>query len=348
MLMRDVTPNDLMVSAGGMPRPLRLEPEGSSVIAARRGLDHRGRNVTVQRISPLSMLDHGADTALTYLSAAPFAPLLNGRMGLAVITTAALAGCVPDGNTLLIATGNPRNVFYEVLANAVRARRFERLASRISPRARIARTAYIEDGVVIEDDADVGPGAVVLANTYVGPGAVVKANAVLGGDGFENAGLDGVKRIVPHAGGVWLAAASQVGSSTCVDRGLFGEFTYVGEETKIDNLVHFAHAARVGRRSSIIACAEISGSCVLGDGVWVGPNASVNQQVRIGDCAFIGTAAVVTRDIPPHSLAYGAPAKVVAQVCECRAKLAFAADRATCERCGKQYALTSEGQVRGA
>ena len=340
--MRNVTPGDL-TPASGIPRPLKLDPERSTVLAARRGLDHRGSDVTVQRISPLSTLESSADPALTYLSAERFASRLSGRAGLAVITTAALARHVPEGNALLITSGHPRDDFYEMLSDAVRTGRFERLASSISPSARIARTACIEDGVVVDDEADIGPGAVVLSNTYVGKGAVIKPNAVVGGDGFENATIGARKRIVPHAGGVWLAEASEVGSSTCVDKGLFGEFTFVGEETKIDNLVHFAHAAHVGRRSSIIACAEISGSCVLGDGVWVGPNASVNQLVRIGDYSYIGTAAVVTRDVPPHSLAYGSPAKVMAHVCECRTKLHFVDARAACEQCGRQYTLTPGG-----
>jgi UDP-3-O-[3-hydroxymyristoyl] glucosamine N-acyltransferase len=340
-----VTPADLISGASGVPRPLRLEPEGSAAIARRHGLGHEGADVVVRGIAPLSELTRSIEPVLTYLSSASFVSQLRGRTGLAVVTTAILAPHVPAGNTRLLTSDDPRDAFYEILARAVRDDRFERLGSSISARARIARSAHIDDGVVIEDDAEVGPGAVILANTYVGPGVVIKPNAVIGGDGFENAKLGGRKRIVPHAGGVWLAAASQVGSSTCVDRGLFGEFTFVGEETKIDNLVHFAHAARVGRESSIIACAEISGSCDLGDGVWIGPGAAINPQVTIGSHAFIGTGSVVTRDIPAHALAYGSPAKVTAAVCVCRAKLAFVADRATCDRCRRQYTRTVEGVV---
>ena len=49
----------------------------------------------------------------------------------------------------------------------------------------------------------------------------------------------------------------------------------------------------------------------IGDGAWLGQNVVVCPGVRIGSGAVIGANAVVTEDIPPHSLAVGAPARVV-------------------------------------
>jgi UDP-3-O-[3-hydroxymyristoyl] glucosamine N-acyltransferase len=37
-----------------------------------------------------------------------------------------------------------------------------------------------------------------------------------------------------------------IGANSCVDRGAFGDTT-IGENTKIDNLVHVAHNVRLGR-----------------------------------------------------------------------------------------------------
>jgi UDP-3-O-[3-hydroxymyristoyl] glucosamine N-acyltransferase len=153
---------------------------------------------------------------------------------------------------------------------------FECLETYIAPSAKISAAAVISPNVFVSDHAEIGAGAVVLANTYIGPGVVVKPNAVVGGDGFETTvGSD--RPIVSHTGGVWLASGAQVGSCTCIDKGLFGDFTTVGSHTLIDNLVHFAHSARAGRGCSVIAGAEISGSVVLSDGVWVGPHAAINQ-----------------------------------------------------------------------
>lgn len=47
------------------------------------------------------------------------------------------------------------------------------------------------------------------------------------------------------------------------------------------------------------------------DDVWLGANVVVVDGVTIGQGSIIGAGAVVTKDIPPYSIAVGAPAKVV-------------------------------------
>lgn len=47
------------------------------------------------------------------------------------------------------------------------------------------------------------------------------------------------------------------------------------------------------------------------DDVWIGGNSAINQGVTIGRHSVIGTGSVVTRDIPPYSVAVGNPARVI-------------------------------------
>ncbi|MCO4795630.1 MAG: acyltransferase [Bacteriovoracaceae bacterium] len=47
------------------------------------------------------------------------------------------------------------------------------------------------------------------------------------------------------------------------------------------------------------------------DDVWIGLNATILQGVTIGKGSIIGAGAVVTKDIPPYSIAVGTPAKVI-------------------------------------
>lgn len=49
----------------------------------------------------------------------------------------------------------------------------------------------------------------------------------------------------------------------------------------------------------------------IGDGAWLGENVVVCPGVRIGRGAVIGANAVVLDDVPDHSVAVGAPARVV-------------------------------------
>ena len=47
------------------------------------------------------------------------------------------------------------------------------------------------------------------------------------------------------------------------------------------------------------------------DGAWIGSGAAVLDGVRVGRGAVVGANAVVTEDLPPHSLAVGVPARVI-------------------------------------
>ena len=50
---------------------------------------------------------------------------------------------------------------------------------------------------------------------------------------------------------------------------------------------------------------------VIGNDVWIGGRVVILPGVTIGDGCIIGAGAVVSRDIPPYSVAVGVPAKVV-------------------------------------
>lgn len=51
----------------------------------------------------------------------------------------------------------------------------------------------------------------------------------------------------------------------------------------------------------------------IGNDVWIGGRVIILPGVTIGDGCIIGAGAIVTKDIPPHSVAVGVPAKVVRQ-----------------------------------
>jgi len=78
---------------------------------------------------------------------------------------------------------------------------------------------------------------------------------------------------------------------------------------------------------------------ILKRGVTVGANATIVCGHTIGEYAFIGAGAVVTRDIPAYALVYGNPAKQHGWVCQCGVKLECEGEIITCKACGDKYKL---------
>ncbi len=49
----------------------------------------------------------------------------------------------------------------------------------------------------------------------------------------------------------------------------------------------------------------------IGDDVWVGANAVILPGVNVGSHSVVAAGAVVTKDVPEHTLVAGVPAKVI-------------------------------------
>lgn len=52
----------------------------------------------------------------------------------------------------------------------------------------------------------------------------------------------------------------------------------------------------------------------IGADAWIGANVTILPGVSIGDGAVVAAASVVTRDVPPRTLAMGSPARVVREI----------------------------------
>lgn len=50
---------------------------------------------------------------------------------------------------------------------------------------------------------------------------------------------------------------------------------------------------------------------IIGNGVWIGMNATILKGVEIGDSAIIAAGALVTKNVPAHAMVAGVPARVI-------------------------------------
>lgn len=53
---------------------------------------------------------------------------------------------------------------------------------------------------------------------------------------------------------------------------------------------------------------------IIGNDIWIGANAVILPGVSIGDHSVVAAGAVVTKDVPPHSLVAGVPAKIIKKI----------------------------------
>jgi len=77
-------------------------------------------------------------------------------------------------------------------------------------------------------------------------------------------------------------------------------------------------------------------------GASLGANSTIVCGTTVGEYAFVGAGAVVTKDIPDHALVVGCPAHQIGWMCRCGVRLTIQDGKSQCESCGLTYELAGE------
>ncbi|MFC7372304.1 LpxD N-terminal domain-containing protein [Fictibacillus iocasae] len=224
----------------------------------------------------------------------------------------------PSGTCIVfIPVPNPRKAF----ALSLRHFCFLKKIVGISPSAMIgencdiAEDVYIGHNVIIGDHVKIGSGsqilhqAVIGDNTIIGSACVIHSGAIIGADGFGyESDENGVPFKIPHLGHVILENNVEIGSHTCVARGVLSS-TMLREGAKIGNLVHISHNVKVGRYAMITSHVHVSGSVSIGDYSWIAPGSTFKQGISVGEHSVIGLGAAVIHDVEANDTVGGVPAK---------------------------------------
>ena len=178
----------------------------------------------------------------------------------------------------------------------------------IAPDACVDPRAVIDPlNVTIGPRTIIEPGVIIYGRTSIGADCIIRSGTVLGGSGLEfiRLGIEGILG-VEHRGSLVIGNRVEIQYNCNVSRSLFPwHETRIGDDTKIESLVHIAHGSHIGRRNLIAASACVCGSAVTGDDVWIGPNATVSSEVTVGDSARITLGAVAASDVPANTAVTG-------------------------------------------
>lgn len=165
---------------------------------------------------------------------------------------------------------------------------------RFASHIRLGHGCYLDEGVYIH----ACPGGV-----EIGPGSVVMHGSVLHVYNFRN---------LPQAG-IRIGRDSLIGEYNVV-RGqggvTIGDRVYTSPMTQIIAVNHvFDDRGRPFVEQGITA-----EGITIEDDVWLGSGAIVTDGVRIGRGAVVAAGAVVTKDVPPHTVVGGVPARLIREV----------------------------------
>ncbi len=172
---------------------------------------------------------------------------------------------------------------------------------------------------VIDEGCEIGEGVKIWHFCHIMSGAKI-------GDGCN------IGQNVVVSPGVVLGKNVKVQNNVSIYTGVIcDDDVFLGPSMVFTNVVN--------PRSAIIRRDEYVGTHV-GRGASIGANATIVCGNDIGEFAFIGAGAVLTRSVPPYALAVGNPAKLTGWMSEYGLRLSF--DRtgeAVCPESGEKYVL---------
>ena len=196
----------------------------------------------------------------------------------------------------LVVVDEPKWFFFSIVDYL--AKNQERQTTIIDSSSEISPQAYVSPvGVKIGKNCKIDPNVTILSDVTIGDNVIIRAGSVVGTDGFEHKKTSHGILSVAHNGEVIIHDNVEIGANSHVAKGFSYRPTIIGESTKLDAFVHYAHGVQCGKECLIVAHAMIGGNVDIGNKVWIGPSAVITNRIVLEDNCFITLGAVVTRGV---------------------------------------------------
>ena len=149
---------------------------------------------------------------------------------------------------------------------------------------------------------------------------------------------------------------AHIGEDTIISKNVYIDFgVQIGRNCKIQNNVSVYHGVRIAdgvflgphvcfTNDRVPRAINPDGSLKSADewevsetsvdfGASIGAHSVILPGIRIGRFALIGAGSVVTKDVPPHTVVVGNPARPISKVCACGNRLPLYSNENQCEVC---------------
>ncbi len=179
---------------------------------------------------------------------------------------------------------------------------------------------FAHETAIVDEGASVGEDSKIWHFSHIMKGAVIGNKCNIG----QN---------VVISPGVKLGTNVKVQNNVSIYTGVICEDdVFLGPSMVFTNVIN--------PRSAIVRKEEYKPTLVK-RGASIGANATIVCGITIGEFAFIGAGAVITKDVLPYELVYGNPALHKGWVSEYGHKLEFDENHtATCKESNQKYSLS--------
>jgi len=174
-------------------------------------------------------------------------------------------------------------------------------------------TAIVDDKVKIGKDTKIWHFSHVLAGSKIGENCNIGQNVVIGPDAV-------------------IGNKCKIQNNVSVYKGVtLEDGVFCGPSMVFTNI--YNPRAEIGKMDQVRPT-------LIKKGATLGANCTIVCGHTIGNYAFIGAGAVVTKDVPNHALMAGNPARQIGWSCLCGEKLT---ENLQCPSCKKQYKKINDG-----
>ena len=287
-------------------------------------------------LTGLLPIDTATPSTISYIEGTKFAKLVTSTVASALILPMdeTIQAAANERGIAWIAASDPRLLFAQVIK--VFYQPF-RLSAGIHPSAiveagvEVGMDVSIGAHVVIQSGAKIGNGVTIHPNVVIYPGVeigdrttihanatihertrigkdcVIHSGAAIGSEGFGFVPTATGWFKMEQAGCTVLEDGVEIGCNSTVDRPAVGE-TRIGQNTKLDNLVHIGHGSQIGSNCALAAQVGLAGGVKVGNQVLLAGQVGVANQVTIGDRAIASSKTGVHSNVEPGAVVSGYPA----------------------------------------